>query len=107
VVDFYNRGSDFKDQNIADVPEEIAELGLTPAEKEQLVAFMRALTDERVRHHRAPFDHPQLFLPNGHPTDSKGAIQTGKDGRPLSNVIELPAAGRQGFRALPNFLNIP
>jgi cytochrome c peroxidase len=106
VVDFYNRGSDFKDQNIADVPGDIAELGLTPAEKEQLVAFMRALTDERVRHHRAPFDHPQLLLPNGHPTDSKGAIQTGKDGRSLSNVIELPAAGREGFRALPNFLNV-
>ena len=107
VVDFYNRGSDFKDQNIADVPAEIVELGLSPVEKEQLVAFMRALTDERVRHHRAPFDHPQLFLPNGHPTDSSGGIQVGKDGRALSNLIELPAAGRQGFRALPNFLNIP
>lgn len=107
VVDFYNRGSDFKDQNIADVPAEIVELGLTSEEKDQLVAFMRALTDERVRHHRAPFDHPQLMLPNGHPTDSSGAILSGKDGRPSSNLIEVPAVGRQGFRALPNFLNIP
>ena len=107
VVDFYNRGSDFKDQNIADVPGDIAELGLTPPEKEQLVAFMRALTDERVRHHRAPFDHPQLLLPNGHSTDSSGAILTDKDGRAMSSLIEVPAAGRQGFRALPNFLNTP
>ena len=107
VVDFYNRGSDFKDQNIADVPGDIAELGLTPPEKEQLVAFMRALTDERVRHHRAPFDHPQLLLPNGHPTDSSGAILTDKDGRAMSSLIEVPAVGRQGFRALPNFLNTP
>lgn len=107
VVDFYNRGSDFKDQNIADVPAEIVELGLTPAEKEQLVAFMRALTDERVRQHRAPFDHPQLLLPNGHPTDSSGAILTDKEGRAMSGLIEVPAVGRQGFRALPNFLNTP
>ena len=107
VIDFYNRGSDFKDQNIADVPGEITELGLTSAEKDQLVAFMRALTDERVRYHRAPFDHPELRIPNGHPTDSQGRIATDSNGRPLDEWKLIPAAGRRGFTELPNFLNIP
>ena len=39
---------------------------LTPDEIDALVAFMEALTDERVLYRRAPFDHPQLFVPNGH-----------------------------------------
>jgi len=28
------------------------------------VALMLGMTDERVRFQRAPFDHPQLFVPN-------------------------------------------
>jgi cytochrome c peroxidase len=106
VVDFYNRGSDFRDENSADVPTDIAVLGLTPVEKDQLVAFMKALTDERVRLHKAPFDHPQLLVPNGHPVTSQGTIQTDPSGRPMSHFITIPATGRQGFRALPNFLNL-
>lgn len=30
-----------------------------------IIAFMKALTDERVRRHAAPFDHPSLELPVG------------------------------------------
>jgi cytochrome c peroxidase len=107
VIDFYNRGGDFKDQNIADIPPDITELGLTAAEKDQLVAFMRALTDERVRHHKAPFDHPELLVPNGHFTDSQGGIERDSNGRALSQWIVIPASGRQGFGVLPNFLHIP
>jgi cytochrome c peroxidase len=107
VMDFYNRGGDFKEENSADIPPDITELGLTPLEKDQLVAFMRALTDDRVRYHKAPFDHPQLMVPNGHLVDAQGAIQTDSNGRPLNHWITIPAAGREGFRALPNFLNIP
>jgi hypothetical protein len=32
------------------------------------VAFLKALTDQRVVQRSAPFDHPQLFVPNGHET---------------------------------------
>src|SRR5436190_5653023 len=28
-----------------------------------MVAFLRALTDDRVRYERAPFDHPELCVP--------------------------------------------
>ena len=37
------------------------------AARADLVAFLKALTDERVRSAAAPFDHPQIFVPNGHP----------------------------------------
>ena len=48
-------------------------LGLTEGEKQDLVAFMLALTDERVRYSRAPFDHPSLNLPDGVPLPAVGA----------------------------------
>lgn len=31
-----------------------------------MVAFLKTLTDQRVKNESAPFDHPELFVPNGH-----------------------------------------
>jgi hypothetical protein len=53
-----------------------------------------ALTDRRVACHAAPFDHPELILPNGH----KNADANG-DGRADDARIRLPAVGRAGFAA--------
>jgi cytochrome c peroxidase len=106
LVDFYNRRGDFTDANKADIPPDFVALGLTATEKDNLVHFLKALTDERVRHHRAPFDHPQLLLPNGHPIDAAGNVLTDRNGRALDNLLELPAAGRDGFQPLANFLNL-
>lgn len=103
VVDFYNRGGDFRDDNIADIPEDITDLGLTPAEREALVAFMLSLTDARVKFERAPFDHPQLFVPNGHPRNADGTVQTDSQGRALTAFLEIPAVGRSGGPGTPNF----
>ena len=41
-------------------------MNLTPGELDDLVAFLKGLTDQRVVYRRAPFDNPQLFVPNGH-----------------------------------------
>ena len=49
-----------------------------------LVAFLLSLTDERVRMQQAPFDHPQLFVPDGDTTPG------------TDNRIEIPAVGRTG-----------
>lgn len=103
VIDFYNRGGDFRDENIADVPVDITDLGLTPAEKEALVAFLLSLTDPRVKFERAPFDHPQLFVPNGHPKTADGGVQTDAQGRALTTFLEIPAVGRSGGPGTPNF----
>lgn len=55
----------------------------------ELIAFLEALADERVKYHRAPFDHPSLILPNG---NKEGIQKTGKD-NDLDNEIMLPAVG--------------
>jgi hypothetical protein len=103
VVDFYNRGGDFHEQNIDNLDPDIEYLGLNDGEKDALVAFLMALTDERVRKHSAPFDHPQLFIPNGHPGDQNSVTNDGT-GQATDTLLELPAVGRNGGSGTPNFL---
>jgi cytochrome c peroxidase len=70
VVQFYTRGGNFRLENqdsldilIAD----IAALQGNTARQANLVAFMKSFTDERVRNESGPFDHPEIFIPNGDP----------------------------------------
>ncbi|GFO68813.1 hypothetical protein GMLC_23920 [Geomonas limicola] len=70
VVDFYVRGGNFPVANQASLDPGIVELGTLqnqPAKQAALVAFLKSLTDERVRNESAPFDHPEIFVPNGDP----------------------------------------
>ena len=98
VVDFYSRGGDFGGLQV---------LNLTEEQKEALVAFMKGLTDERVRFDKAPFDHPQLFVPNGHPGNQTSVTDDGT-GKATDALLEIPAVGRNGLGApLPNFLTTP
>jgi cytochrome c peroxidase len=116
VVDFYNRGgdrtgSDARDStgfgvNGTNLDTDIVGLGLTAGEKSDLVAFLRALTDERVRHRGAPFDHPQLFVPNGHPWDMPYQGEVVEDpgtGDAEDALVEIPAVGRSGGTPLATF----
>jgi cytochrome c peroxidase len=64
VVNFYDRGGNFAAFNQANLDPDIEVLGLTDDEKDGLVALLKAMTDERVRYQKKPFDHPQLFVPN-------------------------------------------
>ena len=75
-MEFYDRGGDAANpQRSAD----IRPLGLTAADKAALVDFMaNALTDCRVANQRAPFDHPELPVPNG---------------------VDLPVVGAEGIGA--------
>ena len=70
MVEFYNWGGDF---NNKDKDSQIRPLRLSEAQKNALVAFMLALTDERVRYERAPFDHPALDIPDGPSPPAVGA----------------------------------
>jgi cytochrome c peroxidase len=74
VVDFYNRGGDFADQNRDNLAPDIQPLGLTETQKDDLVAFLLSLTDDRVKLQKAPFDHPSICLPNGHKEDAAGKL---------------------------------
>jgi cytochrome c peroxidase len=106
VVELYSRGG-----NVAPITEldgtPIEPLGiplLTSDEIDAIVAFLEALTDERVVYQRAPFDHPQLFVPNGHPGDSVWTIDSNNDGLADDVMIEIPAVGAAGGAPLPGFL---
>ncbi len=70
VVEFYNRGGDFPN---AFTDGDVRVLGMTNAEMASVVDFMIAMTDERVRYEKAPFDHPYLPLPYGGFTPVVGA----------------------------------
>ena len=70
--------------------------------KADLVAFLESLTDERVRIAAAPFDHPQIFVPNGHPGNGTAVMQ--RDGQAVDSFLEIPATGRNGGPVLPGFL---
>jgi cytochrome c peroxidase len=107
VVELYSRGG-----NVAPILESdgtfIEPLGipaLTPAEVDAIVAFLETLTDERVLYQRAPFDHPQIFVPNGHPGGSAATVDADGDGRADDLMVEIPAVGAAGSVApLPGFL---
>ncbi len=64
VVNFYDRGGNFAAFNQDNFDPNITVLGLTDDEKNGLVALLKAMTDDRVRYQKKPFDHPQLFVPN-------------------------------------------
>jgi cytochrome c peroxidase len=85
VIEFYDRQSDFGDLNIANLDQNMVFIDLDEADEEPLEAFLRSLTDERVRQEQAPFDHPGIFVPNG-----------GTFGREEERRIEVPAVGAGG-----------
>lgn len=108
VVDFYNRGGDRRStgegsdttgfgSNPTNLDADIQELDLTAEEKSALVAFMKSLTDERVRWEKAPFDHPELVLPDGHVEEAHPVLGSAmaKD----EHTIQ-PAVGRGGRQPL-------
>ena len=72
AVEFYIRGGDFNPGN------DIRPFNVSPGQKAALVAFLKSLTDDRVRYERAPFDHPELCVPTGHPETEDGALLAGE-----------------------------
>ena len=102
VVNFYARGGNFPVDNILNLDPEIGEIGGLQGNqigKDELVAFFRALTDPRVRNEGAPFDHPQLFVPNGHPGNN--ASLTCTDGiKACDDLLEVLAVGASGRAAI-------
>jgi uncharacterized protein (TIGR03437 family) len=67
---------------------------LSPTEQNQMVAFLKALSDDRVRFERAPFDHPELCVAVGQATRADG-----NPAFPLSTAdrwVSIPSVGRGG-----------
>ena len=99
VVQFYTRGGDFggdgTDVHKFDNP--IGKLRNKLPRQEAMAAFMVSLTDERVRWEMAPFDHPELVIPNGAEGDSNAVVPGGiHEGESADNAVTLPATGAGG-----------
>jgi len=104
VIEFYQRAGNFSRQNIVNLsPEVFPTFIMTPAQKNELLQFLLALTDSRVEKRAAPFDHPELVIPNGHAVTRTGTIST-SGGLALSNTLLIPATGRNGGVPLRRFL---
>jgi hypothetical protein len=97
VVDFYTRGGNFHAENLDNLDpfiDTIVQLQGNEAAQRDLVDFLLALTDERVRQEQAPFDHPQLFVADGHEERIAG---NAKRTRVLvDRLLEIPAVGAGG-----------
>ncbi len=103
VLDFYSRGGDYAKLEQLDGLE-IAPLNILMNNQQELAdleAFLLALTDERVRLQKAPFDHPQLFIANAHKLDND---KVNRPGNAKDKFIEIKAVGAQGGQALRPFL---
>jgi len=93
VVEFYDNGGNFCRNNRPDLDPDIQPLGLSDAEKRQLVKFLISLTDRRVTFQKAPFDHPSLIVP--------------RNGRKGGATLKIAAVGRGGSAtALNTFLGL-
>src|SRR5262249_11371148 len=103
VVEFYNRGGDFREHNSQFIDFEIGKLNLTSQNLDDLVSYLQALTDERVVRQSAPFDHPQLFVPNGHKVRDDGRFESDSNGI-LDVFLEVSAVGRRGGPLPKGFL---
>jgi cytochrome c peroxidase len=113
VVEFYNRGGNKRSTakgdttgfggNASNFDSDVMRLDLSAAEKAALVAFLKALTDDRVRYEKAPFDHPALKIPHGHRGDNS-AVQTTDGVKGIDEFLTLPAVGASGSAAVKPFL---
>ncbi len=91
LVDFYSRGGDFPS---GDVDPSLKKAGFSADDEAAVVAFLKSLTDERVRSQSAPFDHPSLTVPNG---------MVMMNGVLTEQTITIPATGAAGGAAMPKF----
>lgn len=99
VMDFYARQGDFPAGG--NLGPGFGRIRLSPQDRASIVAFMKALTDDRVRYQQAPFDHPSLCVPVGHVEAAPGILAADtSDGRFASSAIDrwahIPAVGREG-----------
>lgn len=92
VVEFYSRGGDFPS---ADVDPSLERAGFSADDETAVVAFLKSLTDERVRSQSAPFDHPSLVVSNGMTVDASG--------NPVEQTMTISATGAGGGAAQPKF----
>jgi cytochrome c peroxidase len=107
VVEFYNRGGNRRLLSTGgdttglpggyttNLDQDILPLLFGQVERDAIVAFLKSLTDERVRWEMAPFDHPSLKVPDGSPGD-EFSTPMNADGTAKDSFLRIPAIGAGG-----------
>ncbi len=104
VLDFYSRQGNIVNDSTH------GKLQLVNVSSEtDLTNFLLSLTDNRVRYQQAPFDHPQITIPNGQ-VGNNLQVQTGNSlGANLAQdqYLVIPAVGASGSATpIPAFSSI-
>ena len=99
VMEFYGRNGDVPAGG--NLGPGMGNIRLNQQDRAEIVEFLKALTDDRVRYERAPFDHPSLCVPVGYAENPSGVL-TPDTSAPGSTTAAadswalVPAAGRNG-----------
>jgi hypothetical protein len=99
VAEFYSRDGDVPAGG--NLGPGMGNINLNAQERAEIVEFLKALTDNRVRFEQAPFDHPSLCVPVGYAELAPGVLRA----QPQSSTIAadswalVPAVGQGGNRA--------
>ncbi|MFK5950327.1 MAG: cytochrome c peroxidase [Methylococcales bacterium] len=89
VIEFYARGGNFNPP--AKQSEKVFSLApltfdINAAQnRADLIAFLKTLTDDRVKYEKAPFDHPEIKIPHGHVGDEFSVAS----GNPIAGASDL------------------
>ena len=98
AMQFYARhGDPTGDENLAPI---FTAVFMNAQARVDVVTFLLTLTDERVRFERAPFDHPSICVPDGHPETAPGVLVHDDrfPGAPIAAdaMFLVPAVGSEG-----------
>jgi cytochrome c peroxidase len=99
VLEFYARNGDVPAGG--NLGPGIGNVRLDQQERGQIVEFLKALTDDRVRYERAPFDHPSICVAVGYAERSPGVLtpDTSPEGTSAAAAdlwALVPAVGQRG-----------
>jgi cytochrome c peroxidase len=99
VLEFYGRNGDVPAGG--NLGPGIGNIRLNQPERADIVEFLKALTDDRVRFERGPFDHPSLCVPIGYAENPPGVLtpDSSAEGRgtAAADLFALvPAVGQSG-----------
>ena len=101
VLEFYARNGDVPAGG--NLGPGMGNINLNQQERAQIVEFLKALTDERVRYERAPFDHPSLCVPIGYAENPPGVLTPDTSPAGPAAAADLwalvPAVGEAGNAA--------
>jgi len=105
VLEFYARNGDVPAGG--NLSNGFGNINLNQQDRARIVDFLKALTDDRVKFERAPFDHPSLCVPVGYQGTADAelfalvpAVGTNGNTVPLQTFAEqLAGIGRDGSRA--------